>query len=191
MQAGHARSAELPGDFAIWVFIFAELAVFALLFGAYALARAAHPALFAAGEQALDRRMAAAETVLLLSSGMAVAQAAHAVVRDRLRACRAWLHAALGLGCGFALLKSVELHADLARGVSLSADLFDMFYLSLNVFHFMHVLMGLVILGAVTRNAHAGRYDAAHPTGVLTGAAYWHMVDLLWIVLFFLLYVSH
>ena len=66
-----------------------------------------------------------------------------------------------------------------------------MFYLSLTFFHFMHVRMGMVILGFVAAKAYLGGYDADHHTGVETGASYWHMVDLVWIVLFPLVYVMH
>ncbi|MBU6439704.1 MAG: cytochrome c oxidase subunit 3 [Betaproteobacteria bacterium] len=181
----------LPGDLAIWVFIFAELAVFALLFAAFSFARAAHPASFAAGQRGLDRGLGLTETLVLLSSGYCVARGSRAMARARAGACARWLLAAIVLGTGFALLKLVEWQGDVRRGVSLSANLFDMFYLSLSFFHFMHVLMGLVILGVVAWKAHAGRYAAGERAGVETAGSYWHMVDLLWLVLFFLLYVSH
>ena len=64
-----------------------------------------------------------------------------------------------------------------------------MFYLSLTVFHYMHVVMGMVILAAVAVKARAGAYSAAEHTGVETGTAYWHMVDLVWLILFPLVYV--
>jgi nitric oxide reductase NorE protein len=64
-----------------------------------------------------------------------------------------------------------------------------MFYLSLTFFHFMHVIMGMVILGAVALKARRGGYSAAQHTGVETGASYWHMVDLVWLILFPLVYV--
>jgi nitric oxide reductase NorE protein len=64
-----------------------------------------------------------------------------------------------------------------------------MFYLSLTFFHFMHVILGMVILAAVLLKAGRGGYTAAEHRGVETGASYWHMVDLVWIILFPLVYV--
>jgi nitric oxide reductase NorE protein len=55
----------------------------------------------------------------------------------------------------------------------------------------MHVLLGMVILAAVALKARKGGYSARDHVGVETGAAYWHMVDLVWIVLFPLIYVLH
>ncbi len=182
---------ELPGDFAMWMFIFAELTVFALLFAAYAAARATHPAQFAAAQRALDHRAGLAETLLLATSGYCVARARRAIAAAASGRCARWLAAALALGCGFALLRALEFGADAARGVSLDGSLFDMFYLCLTFFHFMHVLMGLPMLAVVAWRAQRGRYTAAAHAGVETAGAYWHMVDLLWLVLFFLVYVSH
>lgn len=182
---------ELPGDFAMWMFIFAELTVFALLFAAYAMTRAAHPAQFAAGQRALDRMAGLTETALLATSGYCVARARRAIAGDAAAACARWLCCAVVLGCGFALLRAHEFVADSLRGITLGGNLFDMFYLSLTFFHFMHVLMGLPILATVAWRARRGCYGPLDHAGVETAGAYWHMVDLLWLVLFFLVYVSH
>jgi nitric oxide reductase NorE protein len=64
-----------------------------------------------------------------------------------------------------------------------------MFYLSLTFFHFMHVILGMVILAAVAVKAGRGGYSREDHVGVETGASYWHMVDLVWLILFPLVYV--
>jgi nitric oxide reductase NorE protein len=66
---------------------------------------------------------------------------------------------------------------------------FYMFYLSLTFFHFMHVLMGMVILVVIIMKARRGGYSAQDYIGVETGASFWHMVDFLWIILFPLIYI--
>ncbi|MDE1950394.1 MAG: cytochrome c oxidase subunit 3 [Burkholderiales bacterium] len=193
-RPGRRRAAvrePLPGDLAIWFFIAAELAVFGVLFAAYAFARRAEPGLFAAGQAQLPLGIALANTLALLTSSFAVARAVESVRADRARACARWLGAALALGLGFVALKLVEFDRDAAHGFSLSRNLFDMFYLSLTVFHFMHVLMGMLILGFVAIKAARGGYSARAHAGVESAASYWHMVDLLWIVLFALVYLLH
>ncbi|MDA8094901.1 MAG: cytochrome c oxidase subunit 3 family protein [Betaproteobacteria bacterium] len=181
----------LPGDFAIWVFIFAELTVFAVLFAAYAITRSEHVALFDASQRALNRVYGLWNTVLLVTSSYFVARATTAIKAGHRLACGHWLTASLLLGAGFIGVKLTEFHQDYTHGITLSGNLFYMFYLCLTFFHFMHVLMGMVILSVVTVKAYAGRYDAANYTGVETGGAYWHMVDLVWIILFALVYVIH
>lgn len=181
----------LPGDFAIWIFIFAELTVFGVLFAAYAFARSAHLEMFNAAQLSLNRALGFANTLILVTSSYFVARASQSIKVGHSRACGHWLVAALGLGGGFLVLKLVEFHQDFARGISLSTNLFYMFYLALTFFHFMHVVMGMAILAVVARKAYAGRYSAADHTGVETGGSYWHMVDLVWIILFALVYVIH
>lgn len=181
----------LPGDLAVWIFIFAELLVFGVLFLAYALARRSHIELFNSEQALLDRQGGLINTLVLISSSYAVASAGAAIRADRVRACVAWLCGAWALGAAFVLLKLMEFGHDADRGMQLSRNLFDMFYLSLTFFHFMHVLMAMVILSVVIRNAWQGRYSAAAHTGIETAGSYWHMVDLVWIILFVLVYVLH
>jgi nitric oxide reductase NorE protein len=64
-----------------------------------------------------------------------------------------------------------------------------MFYISLTFFHFMHVILGMVILAVIWVQARKGAYTSQDAHGLESGAAYWHMVDLLWIILFPLVYV--
>ena len=89
----------------------------------------------------------------------------------------------------FVVIKLFEFSAKFSQGISLSSNTFYMFYLSLTMFHFMHVILGMVILAAVMLKARRGGYTPENHTGVETGASYWHMVDLLWIILFPLVYV--
>ncbi len=179
----------MPGDLAMWFFIFAELLVFGVFFLAYAFARAADPALFTAGQQTIDQTAGAINTLLLITSSYAVAQAVAAIKRGATAPCRRWLGLAIGLGLGFVALKLAGFAQVFAQGITLSTNTYYMFYLSLTGFHFMHVLMGLIVLGAVLFKAWRGGYSAGEHTGVETGASYWHMVDLVWIILFALVYV--
>lgn len=191
IKANTDSAQSLPGDFAIWIFIFAELTVFGVLFAAYAFARSAHVDLFNASQLTLNRTYGFASTLILLTSSYFVVRATQSIKAARANACGHWLAAALGLGGVFLVLKLLEYHQDFAQGITLSTNLFYMFYLALTFFHFMHVVMGMVILAVVAYKAYAGRYSATNHTGVETGGSYWHMVDLLWIILFALVYVIH
>jgi nitric oxide reductase NorE protein len=186
-----AATSRPPGDLAIWFVIFAELLTFGVFFLSYGFSRANNVALFDASQQLLDRRTGAINTVLLITSSYFVVRAVAAAKADNSRAAAYWLFAAMGLGAGFILLKLSEFAHVYAAGISLSTNTFFMFYLSLTVFHFMHVVVGLLVLGTISQKAWVGGYSAAEHTGVETGAAYWHMVDLVWIVLFPLVYIIH
>lgn len=181
----------LPGDFAIWIFIFAELLVFGVFFLAYAFARANNVELFNESQLQLDRIAGAANTIVLLTSSYFVVRAVAAIRLDDPRRCGHWLLAAIAMGGIFLVIKMFEFGAKFAAGISLSTNTFFMFYLSLTFFHFMHVILGMVILAAVLFKARSGGYSASNHVGVETGASYWHMVDLVWLILFPLVYVIH
>jgi nitric oxide reductase NorE protein len=178
-----------PGDLAIWIFILAELAVFAAFFAAYAFTRMGQVDLFDTYQATLDRRAALFNTLALITSSYFVVRAVAAIRADDHRGCAAWLLGALGMGLLFLVVKSSEYAHHFGEGIRLSTNTFYMFYLSLTFFHFMHVILGMVILAAVAVKAHRGGYSAADHTGVDTGASYWHMVDLVWLILFPLVYV--
>ena len=184
------RSRHVPGDLAMWLFILAELAVFALFFALYGVHRARQPALFAQGQASLRLGSALVNTLLLIAGSAAVAASVRAFAANQLaRGARllgwTWLSGAV-----FLLLKGEEFAHLFAAGASLSSDDFWMFYLSLTVFHFLHVVLGMVIIAAVWLRARRGAYGAVDHVGVETAAAYWHMVDLVWVVLFALVYVA-
>ena len=179
----------LPGDLAIWFFILAEMLVFAVFFAAYAFARAHDPEMFNLCQQTLDRHAGAINTLLLVSGSWFVVLAVQAAHRDERAAVPR--HIALGMlcGAGFLTVKVFEYAAKFGAGISLSTNTFYMFYISLTFFHFMHVILGMVILAVIWKQARQGAYGPGHCNGLESGAAYWHMVDLLWIILFPLVYV--
>jgi len=179
----------LPGDLAIWVFILAEMLVFAVFFSAYAFARAKHPELFNESQVTLNRHAGAINTLLLVTGSWFVVLAVQAAHRgDKAAVPR---NVALGMLCGggFLAVKVFEYAEKFGAGISLSTNTFYMFYISLTFFHFMHVILGMVILAVIWTQARKGAYGPGHCNGLESGAAYWHMVDLLWIILFPLVYV--
>ncbi|MCU7906612.1 MAG: cytochrome c oxidase subunit 3 family protein [Candidatus Thiodiazotropha sp. (ex Epidulcina cf. delphinae)] len=178
-----------PGDLAIWVFILAELAAFAAFFGSYAYTRMQHVALFNHYQLTLDKTAALINTFALITSSYFVVRGVAAIRENDSQGCVRWLMAALVMGGLFLIVKSQEYAHHIDEGITLSTNKFYMFYLSLTFFHFMHVIMGMVILAAVAVKARRGRYSAEQYVGVETGASYWHMVDLVWLILFPLVYV--
>lgn len=179
----------LPGDFAIWMFIFMELLVFFIAFLAYAVVRAQNVEMFNKFQQTLNTELGAINTLLLISSSYFVVRSIQAIKMDDVKACVFWLYAALAGGAGFLILKSFEYYDKFSEGINLSTNTFYMFYLSLTMFHFLHIILGMIILLAVAIKAQRGAYSAENHIGVETGASYWHMVDLVWIILFPLVYI--
>ncbi len=178
-----------PGDLAIWFFIFAELLAFGVFFLSYAFARANNIELFNESQLQLNRESGAINALVLLTSSYFVVRAVAAIKEGLNKPCANWLGAAIGMGFVFIVIKVLEFDAKFSAGISLSTNTFYMFYLSLTLFHFMHVILGMIILAAVMLKARRGGYSPDQHTGVETGASYWHMVDLVWMILFPLVYV--
>ena len=179
----------LPGDFAIWIFIFAEMLAFGVLFVAYAFTRAKNVELFNASQLTLSRTSGAINTLVLITSSYFVIRGVAAIKHGLNKQCAHWLTGAFLLGGIFVCIKMVEFNAKFAAGITMSTNNFYMFYLSLTFFHFMHVLMGMVILAVIILKVHRGGYSQQDYVGVETGASFWHMVDFLWIILFPLVYI--
>ncbi|MCY1297075.1 Cytochrome c oxidase subunit 3 [compost metagenome] len=181
----------LPGDLAMWFFILAELTVFGLLLLAFAGAQAMHPESFQRGRAELDSRWGVLLTASLLTSGLFAALAVHGVRRGRSRLGALCLLAALLTACGYVGLKLHEYAALSGRGLDIEHDTFFTLYWSLTGFHFLHVLLGMLILAAMALRCWRGRYGPGNCSGIEAGVLYWHMVDLVWVLLFPLVYLLH
>jgi len=181
------------GDFAIWIIVYVELITFGILFVGYAFARSGDVALFNESQLLLDQRFGFANTLLLITSSFFVVKAIQSLqLKEHKKASKLasrWLIGAMTLGGFFIIDKIIEFAGKVEEGINLSTNTFFMFYIILTVFHFMHVLLGLVILFNIQQKAKKGGYTADDISGAETGAIYWHLVDLLWIVLFPLIYI--
>jgi nitric oxide reductase NorE protein len=160
----------------MWVLIASELAVFGLALFGYAGARARDPAGFAAAQDTLDRLAGTINTGILLTSGLFAALANVAAQSGQRRRARTYLAAAGALGVAFLVVKGFEYARELAAGADIDSHPFFTLYFLVTGFHALHVVLGLIILAIVAKSAA--------PEAVETGASFWHMVDLIWVVVF-------
>lgn len=173
--------AELPGDLMMWVLIMSELAVFGAALIACLAVRATDPAAFAADQALLDQTAGAANTIVLVTSGFFAAAAVHAREAGQRTHARRWLAGAAALGIVFLIVKGFEYWNKAALGIGIESSPFFTFYYLITGFHALHVVAGLVIFGLVAW--------ADAPRNMETGVAFWHMVDLVWVLLFPIIYV--
>ena len=172
---------ELPGELLMWVLIVSELLVFGAGLIAFMGVRLTDPAGFAEAQTHLYRTGAALNTAVLVTSGFLAAQALHWRRAMRRGAARLALVGAAALGVLFLVIKGVEYAGKAAQGISYETHPFFMFYYLLTGFHAAHVAAGAGILLLV-----AWRDD---PRNIEAGAQFWHMVDLVWIMLFPVIYL--
>ena len=177
----------VPGDTAMWVFVLGDLVIFGGYFVIYMIQRMQKHAEYLAAQQHLNLALGLLNTLLLLASSWFVATAVRRTsLGEYDRAQRMTL---LGGAAGvlFLVSKAVEWTGEIRAGHTLPHGDFFMYYYLLTGVHVFHVLMGLFILGIVVRELRTPRLRRL--SVVETGATYWHMVDLLWLVIFAILYV--
>ena len=189
----NSKSQELQGDFGVWLVIYVELFTFAVIFMGYSIARHQNIELFNESQLLLNKSAGFLNTILLITSSWLVVKAVENIKNIYndfdIKKASNYLLLAIGSGALFVVSKVAELVHVFGQGIHLSTNTFFTFYILLALFHLMHVLLGMFILFVLYRNTKKGKYSPKEHIGLESGALYWHMVDLLWIVLFPLVYI--
>ena len=182
---------KLPGDFAMWMFIAMELSVFAIFFIAFAVTQRIQSEMFTEGRATLSASTGLFCTLALIFSSYFVALAVEAVRKKRNLAASRLLIMAVLSATVYLTLKLTEYANLVELGFDLSTNSFYTLYFFITGFHFMHVLLGMIILAYMGIKARKDTYSPTDCSGFEAGASYWHMVDLVWIIVFFLVYIIH
>lgn len=168
--------------------ILGEASVFTLLFGCFLYSRAKAIDLFAQSEAELNSALGVTNTVLLLTSSWLVARAVTAVRQGYARASGLFGAAAL-CGVGFIGTKAAEYHELISNGFTAFTNPFFSFYFAITALHLLHVVIGLIILLALRTVSRRPFGNPRQLMLVESGGCYWHMVDLIWIILFPIFYL--
>lgn len=180
---------KLPGDLAMWFFILAELTVFAILFIGFAVAEQLNPDMFAQGKSQLHQISGLINTLALITSSYFVALALTAMHKGNGLLSAKLLVIAKLVACLYIGVKIWEYISLFEQDIGIETNTFFTLYFMITFFHLMHVLLGMVILAFVSVKAYKNEYNNHNISGFESGASYWHMVDMLWIILFPLIYV--
>jgi len=172
----------------ILIFIFADMCMFALFFITYLMERNADLAVYISSQAELNQTLGAVNTLILLLSSWCVVLAVKALKRNAQRACAVYLALAFACGAVFIVNKAMEYSAKIQDGISILSNDFFMFYYIITGIHLAHVVGGMVILLVLFINTRRGKYGANNVAAVESGGMYWHMVDLLWVFIFPLIY---
>lgn len=180
---------EPPGGLLVWIVIVVETVTFGAGLVTFAMSRRDEPAVFAAGRAALHQPLALANTLVLLTGGWLMANAVASLRQGRTKAAEGWILAASASGATFLALKGVEWAEKLRHGLGLHHDSFFTYYWLLTGFHFLHVAVAVVILLGLYRGIRQGRYTRASHLDVESGGAFWHMCDLIWLLVYPTIYL--
>ena len=181
----------LPGDFAMWVFILVELSTFAVFFITFKVAEKLQSTVFLAGKENISISIGLICTIALIFSSYLVALSVKALKTGDQQKAKKMLIASLLTTTVYIVAKLTEYHELGNAGIGLSTNDFYTLYYFMTAFHFMHVVFGMVILTYMAIKCHRQQYNETINTGFEAGASYWHMIDLLWIIIFYLVYLVH
>lgn len=179
----------IPGNKGIWVGITCVFVEFAVLFSVYFIARAHFPDDFLAGHARLSLVAGTTITVLLLTSSLLLALSVDAIRSGNRRRSITWLIGGLVLALGYPLAKYLEFRWNLAQGIRGDSGIFFTVYYYLTLTHLVHGFWGILgILWVLARNL-VGAYSASEYAGLEALASYWHVTDMIWLIIFSLCYV--
>ncbi len=180
------RAPHLPGDGAMWVMVLGDMIIFGAYFLIYMVHRAMAPAAFLAAQQHLNVTVGVINTMVLLTSSWFVVRGVCAARAGQPEQAVRLLFGAGVCGLAFIAIKAYEWSTEITHGYTVHNAFFSFYYVLTGV-HVFHVTLGLLILGFCVREL---RVPARRRMSIVKqGATYWHMVDLLWVVIFGLLYV--
>jgi nitric oxide reductase NorE protein len=171
----------------VWVFIGTDAVIFAILFMSFMNDRLKEPGVFEASRHALNFDLGGLDTLILLTSSWLVALGVRAANRGELERVPGFLLGGVLTGCAFVASKSTEYAEKFAAGITPATDHFYMWYFTLTGMHLIHVLVGTGLLTYLWIKTRRKRVNLKEIECI---ASYWHLVDLLWIVLFPLLYLQ-
>jgi heme/copper-type cytochrome/quinol oxidase subunit 3 len=192
MQPPHGRevgAGVYNEKLAMWVFLGSEVMFFTALIGTYIILRFAHPEQWAAPGQVLNVPITAVNTFLLICSSVTMVKAFAAAQDDRQAMLRRWLIATTVIGATFVGVQAYEYQHLIAKGFVPSEGLYGSTFYTMTGFHGFHVTVGVLCLLFVTVRAFQGRYSSRDYRGVEVLGLYWHFVDLVWILLFTIVYL--
>ncbi|MEJ8279447.1 cytochrome c oxidase subunit 3 [Pseudonocardia spirodelae] len=180
----------MPGELGGWAVVLADMSVFAVLFAVFLVQRAADPAGFASDRTELDLATGMVNTLVLLTSSLVVVHGVHAFRTGSRELAGRLFAAGAALGGVFLVIKALEWVGKFSAGITPMSGEFFLYFFVLTGIHAVHVVLGIGFLLGLRALSRTRRPRQGHVRVVELGGIVWHMVDLLWIILFPLLYLA-
>jgi nitric oxide reductase NorE protein len=180
---------KIPGEAGVWIFILGDMSVFAVFFTVYLSERSKHRELFDLSQSTLNKNFGAINTMFLLVSSLLVLLAIRAMRTAQRALAQRLLVGAFLCGLAFIVVKMFEYHERIAAGQTPSTNGFYLLYFVLTGLHLFHLVIGMAVLTALWFLARKPDLSTNQWAFFEGGACFWHMVDVLWLVLFPLLFL--
>jgi nitric oxide reductase NorE protein len=178
----------IPGEAGIWIFVTGDMLAFTIIFAVIVSARMDQPAVFEQGRQTLHIEFGALNTLLLLVGSLLVVRAIRALRTGSDRAALLFGLTAL-CGVAFVVNKGFEYSMLIDEGHVINENLFYGYYFFATLLHLFHLLLGIAGIVIAARIAKRQFNTSRELKLCEVFGTYWHLVDLLWVILFPLLYL--
>lgn len=191
-----ARSENLK--FATWLYLASEVVIFATIIAVFIVFRLHNPEVIEKFHEKIQEWpgiwLVSINTFLLLTSSWCMVMGLREIQRDNRQGLIRWISATAALGAVFVVLQYVEYTELSHAGIALfdqgnEFDGFGMRFYAPTAFHGAHVIIGVLWALFVAWNARRGNYSSKNYAGVEVFGLYWHFVDVVWIVLFTMIYL--
>ena len=177
-----------PGGMLLWIIIFLELITFGMALIAMVYSGRLEPEVFHTSRLLLNPIYGTINTLFLLSSGFFMVVSLENLKAGEKEKSLRFLAATMLFGILFLVVKAIEYSVKLDAGLTLGYNTFFTFYWLLTLFHVIHVIVGLVILTSIYFGVKKEK-SGTTIEDVEASAAFWHMCDLIWLLLFPIIYL--
>lgn len=171
-----------------WTFLASEIMLFGGLISAYVILRSGSAHFWVPPRDMMGVPLATFNTFLLITSSVTMVLALSAIQEGAMDKFKRFMLCTIGGGFGFLIVKAYEYDHKWHEGITLSSGLFGSFYYTLTGLHVLHVIGGIVLLAVILYQGSTGMYVKNHERVECAGL-YWHFVDLVWVLLFPILYL--
>jgi len=195
------RQQEHAARLGMWLFLATEILLFSGLFTGYSVYRFLYSEGFEQASRLLNTTLGTVNTLVLITSSLTVAMAHHFSHQGRGKTAAVLLFVTLLFAAAFLVIKGFEWTSDFHEGLlpgrfftstevsATGGPMFFTLYFLMTGLHGIHVIVGMVVLCVLMIQCWIGKYDHGYATPVELGGMYWHLVDLVWIFLYPLLYL--
>lgn len=183
------EKARIRGDAIIWVMILGDMTNFMIGLAYFGYLRNDNLALFRQSQETLSVPIGASNSLIMLLSSWLMVLALSSARSGKLKLASNLILATLVCGLVFTALKSWEFISKAEQGINFLTNDFYTLYYTLTGLHFTHVVLGTAVLAYFAHALRRKKWTEKNLFYLETSAIYWHMVDLLWIVIFTLIYL--
>jgi nitric oxide reductase NorE protein len=174
---------EPPGGYLIWIVIFIELITFGIALIFFVLNSKKNQTEYHESAMMLNKTFAFINTIVLLTSGYTMAEAIRFLKKSMLNKFKIYTLSTIMLGLLFIVIKSLEYYTKFQHNISFNSNGYFSFYFMLTGFHLLHVIFGLALLSYFYFSSNKKNED------IEATAAFWHMCDLIWLLIFPVIYL--